>query len=383
MTKLRRYQLTKDAIALIERHPWIFREQLSSAATTLPDGAWLRLFDGQNQVVGHGVYEAEGAIGIRILRRGTAPPDAAWVRAQVAAAIVRRAPLAARTTAMRVVHGESDGLAAVTIDRYGDVLVAQSYGGGVDALARYAALRAAHELSVPNVIVHPATRRRGTSAGNQIVRGKPGTTAEFTEDGLAFAVDLDGQKSGAYLDLRALRHLVASLPLAGARVLNLFSYSGMLARCAERAGAATIVSVDQSDRALAFARAHHVDDPAKHEFVEADVFDWMPVQPIGAGYDLAIVDPPAMTSQMKQVPIVIAAYKKLYAAVAPHVKPGGLLIAACCTSRIERKVFTKVVGGALGKDFSHERDLAPEVDHPVGFTQADYLKIGLWRRAAT
>jgi hypothetical protein len=29
-----------------------------------------------------------------------------------------------------------------------------------------------------------------------------------------------------------------------------------------------------------------------------------------------------------------------------------------------------------------ERELAPEADHPVGFPQADYLKIALWRAPA-
>ena len=56
---------------------------------------------------------------------------------------------------------------------------------------------------------------------------------------MAFAIDLAaGQKTGAYLDLRGLRREIAAAPLAGARVLNLFAYSGMLGRAAERAGAA-------------------------------------------------------------------------------------------------------------------------------------------------
>src|SRR5215470_12539895 len=78
--KTRRYQLRKEAVAIIERgHPWIFREQMSSAASALEDGDALRLFDGQNRVVGYGLFESEGAIAIRVLRRGADAPDAAWV----------------------------------------------------------------------------------------------------------------------------------------------------------------------------------------------------------------------------------------------------------------------------------------------------------------
>ncbi|MEJ7599803.1 MAG: hypothetical protein WKG01_17995 [Kofleriaceae bacterium] len=117
----RRYQLRKDAVAIVLReHPWIFRDQLSSAAGVFGDGDWLRLVDGQNCVIGYGVFEAEGAIAIRILRRGEHRPDAAWFTAQLAKALARRALLSARTDAIRLVQGESDGIPAVVIDRFGD-----------------------------------------------------------------------------------------------------------------------------------------------------------------------------------------------------------------------------------------------------------------------
>jgi 23S rRNA (cytosine1962-C5)-methyltransferase len=96
-------------------------------------------------------------------------------------------------------------------------------------------------------------------------------------------------------------------------------------------------------------------------------------------FDLVIVDPPAMTSRRDQVPRVLAAYRRLYAAARERVAPGGALVAACCTSRIERRVFRDTVAAALGDGFALERDLPAEPDHPVGFPQADYLKIGWWR----
>jgi 23S rRNA (cytosine1962-C5)-methyltransferase len=214
-----------------------------------------------------------------------------------------------------------------------------------------------------------------------VLRGSPPEVARFTEDGLAFAVDLAaGQKTGTYLDLRGLREAVAALPLANARVLNTFAYTGMLGRAAEAAGAAEIVQVDQSEGALAFAAAHHVVDAGKHRFITADVFSWLPTAE--AGFDLVIVDPPSMTSKKAQVPSVLAAYRKLYKAAARLVRPGGLVVAACCTSRVEREVFHKTVRAALGEGFTRERELPPEADHPVTFAQADYLKIALWRAPA-
>ena len=394
--KARRYQLRKDAVAIAGRgHPWIFREQMSTAATALSDGDWLRLVDGQNAVVGYGIYESEGAIAIRMLRRGADAPNAAWLRATLDAAIAKRAGI--ESTGVRLVHGESDGIPAVVVDRFGDALVVSSYSSGSDALARYigGALRTMSEMgSAPNgsrtrartivgparhVVLRPARRRRGSAQEPRVLSGSPvPDIVHFDEHGLRFAVDLSGgHKTGTYLDLRGLRRTLATMRLSGARVLNTFAYTGMLGRACEAAGAASITQVDASDAALAFAARHHVADAAKHELITADVFEWLP-QHTGQ-YDVVICDPPSMTSKKAQVPNALAAYRKLYRAAEKLVVPGGLLVSACCTSRIERKVFQQTVRASVPARFKLELDLPPEPDHPVTFPQADYLKILLWR----
>ncbi|MBK9030502.1 MAG: hypothetical protein IPL61_04040 [Myxococcales bacterium] len=95
-----RYQLSKRARAVVAAgHPWIFRGLVSSAAAALADGQWLALYDGGNQVVGHGVYAAEGAIAIRVLGRDPVAPRAATFDARIAAALARRKACATRPTA--------------------------------------------------------------------------------------------------------------------------------------------------------------------------------------------------------------------------------------------------------------------------------------------
>ena len=388
--KPRRYQLRKDAAAIVERgHAWIFRDQMSSAAQVFGDGQWLRLVDGQNRVIGHGIYEREGAIAIRVLRRGEQPPDAAWLRGALDTALAKRVDLAATTTGIRLVHGESDGMAAVVVDRFGDTLVVSSYSAGTDAIARFVARQLVRAPSTAvvgparDVVLRPARRRHGPPQPARVLHGSAGDVVWFEEDALRYAVDLaEGHKTGTYLDLRGLRRALAAAPLAGARVLNLFAYTGMLGRAAEAAGATSITHVDQSQRALDFATAHHVTDAARHQHVAADIFRWLPALDPAELYDVVIVDPPAMTSRTAQVPSVLAAYRKLYRAAEVHVRPGGILVSACCTSRVTREVFGKTVRAALPPRFALERDLPPESDHPVGFAQADYLKILLWRAAS-
>jgi len=42
--------------------------------------------------------------------------------------------------------------------------------------------------------------------------------------------------------------------------------------------------------------------------------------------------------------------------------------------------FVRAAASGLGPGFRFERRLPPEVDHPVGFPEADYLKIALFVR---
>jgi 23S rRNA (cytosine1962-C5)-methyltransferase len=210
--------------------------------------------------------------------------------------------------------------------------------------------------------------------------GLPAGPVRFHEGGLELVADpVAGQKSGAYLDLRGLRRVVLEQDLAGRRALNLFSYTGATGLAAARAGAAEVWNVDSSAAALALGEAHHA-APAQR-WIAADVFDWLPALAPAETFDLVVADPPPMTSRMEQVPRALAAYRRLYRAAAPHVAPGGLLVACCCTSRIELRHFRRTVTEALGDGFTFDRRLPHEPDHPATFLEADYLKILLFRRA--
>ena len=384
LTQPRRYQLKKAAAAVLYRgQPWIFRDHLSSAAAAFADGQWLRLYDGNNTIVGYGMYQSVGAIAIRVIRRGAIAPTADWIRNQVSAAAQKRSALRTTTNAIRWVSGESDGLPAVVVEQFDDIVVAQSYSHGADVLTRIAARAVQHHVNARNVVWRPARRRvdlaHESRASTDAVTTS--TLVHFTDAGIPFVADVSsGQKTGTYLDLRGLRHAIAAMPLAGKRVLNLFAYSGMLAPCAERAGATLIVNVDSSAAALGFARQHHTDDAAKQQYITADIFQWLYQH--HESYDLVIVDPPAMTSRREQVPGVLATYRRMYQHARTLVAPGGTLVAACCTGRITRAEFTATATAALGVAFELTATLAPEPDHPVGFDQADYLKILLFRRVA-
>lgn len=374
----RRYQLKKQAAdAVVKGHPWVFRDQMSSAAESFRAGQWLALNDAANQIVGYGLYEPTGAIAVRVLKRGPTPPDTAWLGEQLQKRLKRRDSLRKITNGFRAIHGENDGFPGVVVDVYGDHAVLQTYSHAVDSLGRWVALRLRQALSIKSVVWKTPVRRVKTpeTGETRSLFGKTPARVTFREGDLELSADLlSGQKSGMFLDLRALRRWVSRQKLTGRRVLNLFCYTGSLSLAAEQAGATDVRNIDASQPALDYAKKFHTRNSDRAKWLKADVFEWL--KETKGRFDLVIVDPPNMAAKKDQVPGALASYSRLYRAAAPLVAPGGLLVACCCTSRIPRKKFEQTTQAAL-----RERGLKPreslglEDDHPVTFPEGDYLKI--------
>jgi 23S rRNA (cytosine1962-C5)-methyltransferase len=284
----------------------------------------------------------------------------------------------------------------VVVDVYDDTAVLVTYAAGAEALGRLAAAVVQRRLGLARLLWKPAHRRAGPGAATSVRAlrgGLPAGPIRFRErhrdpagagEGSGGALDLwvdpvAGQKSGAYLDLRGLRRWLVARDLGGRRVLNLFSYTGALGLAAERAGASEVWNVDSSQAALDFGARHHAGAGAQRA-VHADVFEWLPALAREERFDLVIADPPPMTSRMEQAERALRAYRRLYRAAAPHVAAGGRLVACCCTSRIDPRSFRRAVSDGLGAGFELEQRLRHEVDHPVRFPEADYLKILVFRR---
>src|SRR5690606_16176482 len=115
----------------------------------------------------------------------------------------------------------------------------------------------------------------------------------------------------------------------GARVLNLFAYTGGFSLYALAGGAESVVSVDIAKPALAtIERTLSLNDldPSRHTPLVADVFDVLPRWSMGAErYDLVIVDPPSMANNADQRRRAQRAYLRLNRDAMRLVEPGGLL----------------------------------------------------------
>ncbi|MFM8270408.1 MAG: class I SAM-dependent rRNA methyltransferase [Pseudomonadota bacterium] len=374
-----RYQINKQVLSILKSgHPWIFRSHVSSAIEVFKSGQLLKLVDQENKIRGYGLYDRDGLIAIRVLKDFKEDAPSVWFSDKLQKVLKRREHLRKYTEAFRAIHGENDGFPGVVLDVYGQAGVLQTYSSSVDSMGRYLAELAASQLNLTSLIWKTPTKRSASKqrAPIRTLKGHLPNQVKFQEGKISFTVQIGaGQKSGAFLDLRALRKWLSSQNLRGKKVLNLFSYTGTLALAAETAGAQEIWNVDISEGALESAKKFHVIDSKKHRFLQADVFEWLKTLPEKQKFDLIIVDPPQMTSQVAQVPVALRAYRQLYSLSLKHLQPKGVIVGACCTSRIDRKKFKETVCPVLVPPLSLIKTLEPEDDHPVGFPEGDYLKI--------
>ena len=363
-------------------HPWVFRSKISSAAEAFPDGQWLQLVDGQNHPVGFGVFHAEGLIGVRAFSKGNAEPNLQWWKHRLQNVLAKRENLRNFTDSFRAVNGDNDKIPGVVIDVYGGkYAVLQTYADGVDGFGRYVAQVVAKELGIDNILWKIPTRRRNTKGkGSRTLRGEvPTAPIPLREGKVTYFAELSGQKSGTFLDLRGLRKWVSSQKWQGKRVLNLFSYTATLGYAAELAGASEVWNVDTSKGALDFGQKYHSKKKRCQKYIVADIFQWINELSMDERFDVIICDPPSMASDSSQVGKALKVYRSIYRELCRHLKPKGILIGCCCTSRISREQFRREMDGSFGGRLKFEKTLPPEDDHPVGFPEGDYLKVNIYR----
>jgi 23S rRNA (cytosine1962-C5)-methyltransferase len=98
-------------------------------------------------------------------------------------------------------------------------------------------------------------------------------------------------------------------------------------------------------------------------------------------WDLVIADPPSFAPKESAVAAALAAYRKLHAACLAVLRPGGLYLAASCSSHVRRDAFEETVQQAA-RDRSLQRldRWEAPADHPrlPAFPEGDYLKVALY-----
>ncbi len=361
--------------SLRHRHPWIFSGAIQGVQGEPETGETVDVVTHDGAFLARAAYNPEGQIRARVWSFDERQAiDENFLAARLEAAIARRSLLRPGSDGMRLVHGESDGLPGLVVDRYGDTAVVQILSAGAErwramwapALVHLARVTTVHERSDVEV-----RGLEGLTARAGPMLGVPPERALITEDGIAYEIDVArGQKTGFYLDQRDNRALAAELARDG-DVLNAFCYTGAFSLAALRGGARHVSSLDTSEEALALARRNleiNAFDPVRAEWVNADVFAHLrKLRDQGRRFDLIILDPPKFAPTEKHVPKAARAYKDINLWAMKLLAPGGHLLTFSCSGAVGPDLFQKIVAGAAADakaEMQIRRHLGAGLDHP-------------------
>jgi 23S rRNA (cytosine1962-C5)-methyltransferase len=128
--------------------------------------------------------------------------------------------------------------------------------------------------------------------------------------------------------------------------------------------------------------AHNVHIPAvaaaAHEMVADDAFEVLArLGETGRRFDLVIVDPPAFAQKQEQVAQALSAYERLTRLGLGVLRPGGTLVQASCSSRVDAEAFFEAIHRAaaqMGRPLHEIERTGHPLDHPVTFKEGAYLK---------
>lgn len=379
----------RDHIVL-QHHPWVFSGAIAQMQGKPEPGETVAVRAPQGNFLAYAAYSPSSRIAARIWTWDEGEVvDAEFLRRRIKQALDLRQAIIPpeETNAMRLVHGESDGLPGLVVDQYADRLVIQVLSAGaerwldviVDLLVELTGIDAVYERSDVE-----ARRLEQLPEREGLLRGAfDSSQITIRENGLDFMVDpAHGQKTGFYLDQRRNRMRLRQLA-AGRDVLNCFCYTGAFSVYALAGGANSVLSVDSSADALATAQVNMARNGFSGPLIgwlEADVFQALRAfRDEGRQYDLIVLDPPKFAATAAQAERAARGYKDINLLAFKLLRPGGLLFTFSCSGGISAELFQKIVAGAAldaGVEALIVEHLAQGPDHPIAlnFPEGAYLK---------
>lgn len=374
--------------SLQRRHPWIFESAIAKGGADAGETVRVESHDGA--FLAWAMFSPASKIRARVWSFDEAQRiDASFLIATCASAIRARARFDIKSDSLRLVHGESDGLPGLIVDRYGDTLVAQFLSCGAerwkdvlaDALLAATGLTRLYERSDAS-----GRALEGLPEVTGWLRGDGPTELVLQEHDWKLAVNIaTGHKTGFYLDQRDSRQKFAEYTrrLKFERVLNCFCYTGGFTVAALTGGATHVTSIDSSGPALEKAAANVVLNgfaPERATFMDADVnASLRQLGAAGQTFDAIVLDPPKFAPTVTHAERAARAYKDINRLAFKLLAPGGVLFTYSCSGGIPPDLFHKIVASAgsdAGVDGFITERLGGAPDHPMtlNFPEGEYLK---------
>lgn len=372
-------------------NPAVFPRMLGGVSKDAKAGDLVTVYDRNGDIFGAGFWNPKSRTPLRVMYHGRDQMTEDRIDEKLREAVsIRRdfLKLDETTNAYRVIHGDSDGIGGLIVDRFDDVLSLEiSTLGAWIRLPRW--LPILHSLC--------GTKRHIISCDEGIARMEDIDTRDFPpsdpvrmvkirENGITFEINfIDGHKTGFFCDQRDNRRRMASL-LEGKSFLELCCYTGGFSIAAKLQGnASEVVGVDLDEKAIALAKRNANINQTKVNFVHADAFTYArQMVRNGEMFDAVLLDPPKFVHGRDELDFEegIKKYHDLNSLGLQCVKPGGLFVTCSCSGLISPDAFENIVIKAAQRQGRKLRILditGPGYDHPYlsTYPEGRYLKV-LW-----
>lgn len=386
-------------------HPWVYGEEVTRVDGAYQTGDLVDVYSQKERYLGTGFANDISKIRVRIISRNANDKfdDAFWQRRVRYALEYRRTVMGEKDFACcRLIFGDADEMPGLTVDRYNDVLVAQTLCYGMDQVKPIIFKALVDELAAMGVTIRGIYERNDVKVreldGMQQYKGwykadflpaDPGSVlTTIDENGILYEVDVEnGQKTGFFLDQKYNRLAVAKIA-KGRHVLDCFTHTGAFALNAAKGGAASVVAVDVSHEAIEMTneniRRNHLEDVVTTQ--EANVFELLTTlkEEKCRDYDFIILDPPAFTKSGHTVHNAMRGYKEINLKAMKLLPRGGYLATCSCSHFMRDDLFRRMLHDAAKDAGVHLRQIEgrqQSPDHPIlwNVPETDYLKFYLFQ----
>ena len=385
-------------------HPWVFADEVVKIDGSYENGDLVDVLNGKGKYIGTGFINDNSKIRIRIISMNANDKfDEAFFERRLRYAVdYRRTVMGADFNCCRLIFGEADFFPGLTIDRFGDILVAQVLSLGIELRKKMIfellckilresgeEIKGLYERNDVKIrILEGMEESTGFYPLEGFVAGSCPTETIITENGIKYHVDIaKGQKTGFFLDQKYNRQAVARIR-KGKKVLDCFTHTGAFALNAAMGGAASVTAVDISADAVAMTAANAKLNGLENKVkaLEANVFDLLTEldDKNSHDYDFIILDPPAFTKSSSTVANAIRGYKEINLKAMKLLPRGGYLATCSCSHFMKEDLFIKMLHDAAADAAVSLRQVEirqQSPDHPVlwNVPETFYLKFFIFQ----